>query len=203
MEVSAVLIDKGIDGVRRKIIDAVDQPLARLTVNDICQKAGISKQTFYSRFSSKYDIPNWFCAYHEKIFLYEIGRTLSWEDGLGGLFGAYENRRDFLYFTSIQTRDTGSETKARHRMVLKETLERYRGIPVTHDVKFLIEAFLELEVFLAGEWFRSGMSPCGDVFTKLFIDCVPARLYSMLQIENRPSTRQDEHDNDLFARYYP
>ena len=200
MTIPGALIDSGIDVIRKKIIDAIDRPLVQLTVSEICKKSGISKQTFYSRFSSKFDIPNWFCAYHERIFLYEIGRTLSWEEGLGCLFNAYENRRHFFYFTSVQNdRDNGSETKARHRAVLKETLEQFRGIQITQDVMFLVEAFLELEVFLTGEWFRAGMNPRSDIFSRLFIDCIPAKFYKMLQLEVPPVSN---NGRNLFSRYY-
>lgn len=106
-----------------------------------------------------------------------------------------------LYNTSVQSKDTGLETKARHREAFKETFE-LRGIPMTSDMRFLIEAYLELEVFLAGEWFRASMVPGSREFTRLFIDCVPPRLYSALQIESRPGPGEAGAGGGLFDRYY-
>lgn len=202
-----LLVHNDIDDVRQRIIDAVDRPVVDMTVEDICRKTGISKQTFYSRFSSKFDIANWFCAHYEQMFLYEIGRTLSWEDGLGALFGIYETKRDFLCLSAVRTIDDGTETKSRHREILKETIGRYREVQVTRDVVFLIEAYLELEVFLVGEWFRSSLRPDAEAFTQLFIDCIPRKFYDLLCIESvdrgimqAPSC---EANTTSFSRYYP
>lgn len=200
---SVLLVNNDIDDVRMRIIDAIDEPVADLTVEAICKKAGISKQTFYSRFSSKFDIANWFCAYYESMFLYEIGRTLSWEDGLYALFSTYETRRDFLQFSATHTPDNGTETKSRHREALKETLEHHRGVRLTQDVVFLIEAYLEIEVFLVGEWFRAGLSPCAEKFTELFIDCIPMKFYNLLNIEGAAPTYPDPASGHPFTRYYP
>ena len=71
-----------IDEIRIRIIEAIDRPIDELSIRDICARAHISKQTFYSRFSSKYDIANWFCARFEERTLNQIGRTLTWEEGV-------------------------------------------------------------------------------------------------------------------------
>ena len=44
---------------KMKILHAVDKSLDRITIAEICENAGISRQTFYRHFQSKYDIPWW------------------------------------------------------------------------------------------------------------------------------------------------
>lgn len=191
-----------IDDVRRRIIDAIDKPIVDFTVEEICAKAHVSKQTFYSRFSSKFDIVNWYCAQCERAFLYEIGRTLSWEDGLGALFATYEDKCSFLHMTSVRTVDNGDEAKARHRDVLKETVAQH-GICMTQEIAFLIEAYLELEVYLVGEWFRSNFALDAGSFTRLFIDCIPRKLYELLQIQSTGAHTTRERSGAMFSRQYP
>lgn len=191
-----------IDDVRRRIIDVIDKPIVDFTVEEICAKAHVSKQTFYSRFSSKFDIVNWYCARCEQAFLYEIGRTLSWEDGLGALFATYEDKCSFLHIASIRTLDDGGETKARHRDVLKETLTQ-RGICMTQEIAFLIEAYLELEVYLVGEWFRSNFALDAGSFTRLFIDCIPCKLYELLQVQSAGVDTTRGRSGAMFSKQYP
>jgi AcrR family transcriptional regulator len=200
---SVLLVRDDIDDVRIAVINAVDEPLVDMTVESICKKAGISKQTFYSRFSSKFDIANWLCRRYETMFLYEIGRTLSWEDGLSSLFSGYEQWRDFLYLSSVRSLDDGTETKSRHREVLKETLVHYRGVPLNRDAAFLIEAYLEVEIFLVGEWFRSRMIPDAAEFARLFIDCIPRRFYELLQTQTVTCDDLAGEPTVPFGRYYP
>lgn len=62
---------------KMSILHAVDQSLDRMTISEICEKANISRQTFYRHFRSKYDIPWWFCIFCRQFYLNEIGRTIS------------------------------------------------------------------------------------------------------------------------------
>lgn len=42
---------------KMRILHAVNKSLDQITVSEICRNAGISRQTFYRHFESKYDIP--------------------------------------------------------------------------------------------------------------------------------------------------
>lgn len=202
MPLSLFLLDEGVDDVRLSIIAAIDAPIEKLSVKEICKKAGVSKQTFYSRFTSKYHIANWYAEHCEKRSLNEVGRTLSWEEGLGLLFGAYEAHRSLFFNTSIQTKDLGMETKTRRRRIVVETLERYRKVAITDELIFLIEAYLELEVFLAGAWFKANLSPASKTFTAYYIDCIPKKLYETMQLPETEAVGETVSGN-LFSKYYP
>ncbi len=67
--------------VKLQILHAVDRSLDKMTVAQICENAGVSRQTFYRHFESKYDIPWWYTIFIRQFYLDEIGRSLSWEVG--------------------------------------------------------------------------------------------------------------------------
>ncbi|WP_371298236.1 TetR/AcrR family transcriptional regulator [Paraeggerthella sp.] len=48
----------------------------------MCENAGISRQTFYRHFQSKYDIPWWHSIFCRQFYLNEIGRTVDWKTGV-------------------------------------------------------------------------------------------------------------------------
>ena len=63
-----------------KMLKSVDRPLEVISVNDICKNAGISRQTFYNHFESKYMLRSWWSEYCEQFSLDRIGIDLSWEE---------------------------------------------------------------------------------------------------------------------------
>lgn len=191
-----------IDEIRIRIIEAIDRPIDELSIRDICARAHISKQTFYSRFSSKYDIANWFCARFEERTLNQIGRTLTWEEGVLAHFKTIAQQKEFLARTSLNGgKDRGEATKARRRRAIVETLTQCRGVTLNMRFRFLIEAYLEMEVFLCGEWFRSGFTPAPEEFSSYYIGCVPGELYDLLELP-KDERAICESENEPFARFY-
>ena len=67
--------------IKMKILHAVNKSLDQITVAEICRNAGISRQTFYRHFESKYDIPWWYSIFCRQFYLNEIGRTIDWKTG--------------------------------------------------------------------------------------------------------------------------
>lgn len=57
---------------KMRILHAVNKSLDQITVGEICHNAGISRQTFYRHFESKYDIPWWYSIFCRQFYLNEI-----------------------------------------------------------------------------------------------------------------------------------
>lgn len=53
-----------------KILHAVDRPIEQLSLEEICARAGISRQTFYKHFDSKYSIGLWYSNFCNQYFLF-------------------------------------------------------------------------------------------------------------------------------------
>ena len=70
MEVHYIEKPRGFD-VRMRVVEAVTEPIRTLSVTEICRRAGISRQTFYSYFESKYAIGSW-CALHCDTFTLDL-----------------------------------------------------------------------------------------------------------------------------------
>lgn len=72
VEKMSKIITKKVLAQSLKLLMA-DRPFAKISVDDICQAAGISRRNFYRHFPDKYDLLNW--IYHEdylsKIVLHD------------------------------------------------------------------------------------------------------------------------------------
>ena len=82
--------------IKMKILHAVNKSLDQITVAEICRNAGISRQTFYRHFESKYDIPWWYSIFCRQFYLNEIGRTIDWKTGYYHHLRLIAQERDFF-----------------------------------------------------------------------------------------------------------
>lgn len=169
---------------RMKILHSVDAPIADITVGDICEKASISRQTFYKYFDSKYDISFWYVLFCDELTLTEVGRTQSWQDGLFGFFSLLRKEHGFFQYSARNGYPESSDRANRHRSaILKESLTNYRKVEISDDLVFYIEAFASLFNDCVGDWFRSEMHRSPEDMTRLIKNCVPRPLYEALDIE--------------------
>lgn len=167
-----------------KILRSIDCSLKTVSVRDICEKCGVSRATFYYHFKSKNEIPLWYSKLIQKFTLSEVGRTLSWDEGLRLHFGLLYKERDFYVSTIDMVGQDFSKSNMRshRRDCLIETLTRFRGIPHTEEFEFYIEAYIDIEMERAQRWFASGMAIAPDVFAHYLCNSVPKPLYEAFSV---------------------
>lgn len=181
---------------KMQILHAVDRSLDRMTVSEICEKAGVSRQTFYRHFDSKYDIPCWHTLYCRQFYLNEIGRTINWETGYYHHIRLIFQEYDF-YSKSIQYTVNApygrSVLPEDRKHVLFETIEKYRHERIDRNLRFIVETFSRVECEALNDWLRSSRPADLDSWTGDLISIVPERLYHMLDIkETKPVKRNSQ-----------
>lgn len=186
------------DFVRLKILCAAEdlaktESFTDLTIKDICDRMGVSRQTFYRHFKDKYDIAQWYWSLCAERGLKATGRTLTWQQG-----NMYMIEKLFEHIAFIQPAlrvhddyNALIEHGRRSRIAfLKETITDYRGLELTQDLAFQIEFFAEAESrFIAGFILKaSPLSP--SRLAELLEKCVPKELHDLLEVpqEKRSST---------------
>ena len=178
---------------KMKILHAVDKSLDRITIAEICENAGISRQTFYRHFESKYDIPWWHSIFCRQFYLNEIGRTIDWKTGYYHHLRLIAQERDFYRKSiqySINTPFGQTVMPENRRTVLLDTLENYRHVTVDENMRFIVEVFSKLECEVLNDWFRSDAPTDLVRWTDDLVSLVPDRLYRALKIEEPgPSER--------------
>lgn len=171
---------------KMKILHGVNKSLDQITISEICANAGVSRQTFYRHFESKYDIPWWHSIFCRQFYLNEIGRTIDWETGYYHHLRLIDQERDFYRKSiqySINTPFGQTIMPENRKTVLLETLERYRRVSVDHNMMFLVEIFSKLECEVLNDWFRSDQPTNLAQWTDDLVSLVPDRLFRALQIE--------------------
>lgn len=169
-----------------RILHAVNKSLDQITVGEICHNAGISRQTFYRHFESKYDIPWWYSIFCRQFYLNEIGRTIDWKTGTTTICASSPKSADFFRESiqySINTAPSGQTIMPENRKsVLFDTLENYRHVEVNDNLRFIVEIFSKLECEVMNDWFRSDEPTNLARWTDDLVSLVPDRLYRALEI---------------------
>lgn len=167
------------------ILHAVNEPLVTMPVEKICQRCGISRQTFYHHFKSKYDIVFWFSDLCQTFYLDEIGRRYTWREGFFQHFSLLLAERDFLVFTvtgkPVQSNQQDIQRKHESRkQTIIETLTDYRFVTPDESLLFQVDAFVYIESEMTRRWFRDGMTKSAQAFARDMETVVPRSLYRLL-----------------------
>lgn len=161
---------------------ARDAPINQITVGAICEKAQISRTSFYRLFNDKYDAANWFmcCALEAGNML--TGRNYSWYDGnVVTLSGCLIMRDLMISAWSSPGYHAMRETGIRRRKQdISESVVNWKHVQLTDKLLFEIDSFAYLESYMVRTWIREKtLRPVEEM--ALYIEsCVPRELYSLL-----------------------
>lgn len=172
--------------VKMQILHAVNKSLDRITVAEICERAGVSRQTFYRHFESKYDIPYWYTIFSRQFYLDQIGRTLSWEVGYSQHLALIIKEIEFFHHSlqySINSPYGQTVLPAHRKKILLSTLQDYRKISPNENMLFLVDHYAKTETEVINEWLRTGEEPNLKRWTDNLVSLVPHRLYLALRID--------------------
>lgn len=174
----------------------------KITVRSICERANVSKSSFYQHFSDKYSIMQWHYDLVTNAGTAQIGRTLSWRGGhlittagiapyvsvydSAGLSTTYEG----LLAYSLRKRKND----------IYQTLTNYRHVRITDRLEFQIDALVGAEQAAA----KSSFSKIETMGVSEFADCmvslVPRELFEALEISPGESPSEEKNPwASLFA----
>ncbi|RDB59296.1 hypothetical protein C1878_15450 [Gordonibacter sp. 28C] len=180
--------------MRLRILHALDKPVDKLTVSEICQASGVSRQTFYRNFASKYDIAFWFLGLIDSLYLGEIGRSLSWTKGHELALSMLYEEHDYLKFAFAENPDVRAvekRLKIRYETVI-ETLQDFKKAHIDDELLYFARFYVFTGEALIVEWCLSNTPYPPAIFKKYFSACMPERLRNLLNEPAAPVTRDQQ-----------
>ncbi|MBR2834314.1 MAG: TetR/AcrR family transcriptional regulator C-terminal domain-containing protein [Coriobacteriales bacterium] len=190
---------------RMKIVHAMDDlmketPLDKLSTTAICDKAGISRQTFYQCFLDKYDVVDWVLTELTRPTVRNIGITLGWYEGFLRLHRALLEMKDFLA-NSAKSQDVNTLPTIAVRLAKEDyeraALMRLGGSEIPELIAFQIENFAYTTTQATTRWQIRGMQESPEKIASMMCTLVPRELYNLLDIkpeETREWTVFSEYD---------
>lgn len=107
--------------------------LSKITINDLTQSCGVSRQTFYNHFHDIYELVEWIYLNEAHITLGENISYENWQDALEALFQYMDDNRNFVLNT--------------YRSVFKENVERL----LQREVERFLTDLIFNEINVSGE----------------------------------------------------
>lgn len=160
-----------------------------VSITEICAAAHISKSTFYRLFTSKYEVIGWLLNTYSHSGLDQIGRTLTWKQGLSYSVYNLGKHRKFLAAANL-TRYADESPRAityQHRRdTLFETVEVYKGAQLTMRLRCQIESWAKASTDLSAHWYLGELGIGIEEYISCLLSMVPAELFILLNEPANP-----------------
>ena len=187
--------------IKMSVVDAMDElmkerPIDRLSVASICEKAGLSRATFYRYFTDKFSVVQWLLKYVMAQGANEIGRTLSFYDGYYASEVMILERYYDFFANAAKSNDYNSLDRFSPRLrkeVLERTITKHYNMEYTEHMRFLVNATVEMETSLFPLWHYGEIDCTIEEACQWMTECVPRELFDLLNEPINPVRNPRTH----------
>ena len=153
-------------------------PVDAITVRQITERCGVTRQTFYRNFLDKYDLINW---YFDKLLarsFEHMGRGTTVLDSLEKKF-TYIQEETAFFAAAFRYDRQNSLREHDFKLILAfyENLIREKsGRPASPEIHFLLEMYCQGSITMTVKWVLGGMDLTPSQFAGLLVRAMPAAL---------------------------
>ena len=156
-------------------------PVDAITVRQITERCGVTRQTFYRNFLDKYDLINW---YFDKLLarsFEHMGRTVL--DSLEKKFTYIQEEKAFFAAAFRYDRQNSlREHDFKLILAFYENLIREKsGRPATPEIHFLLEMYCQGSITMTVKWVLTGMDLTPSEFAALLVRTMPEDLKKLFR----------------------
>lgn len=154
------------------------EPVDKITVKQIAEGCGLTRQTFYRNFLDKYDLINW---YFDKLVLESFARI-----GMGHTVGESLVRKlqfimdEKVFFTGAFCSDDRNSLKEHDfELILQfytDLIARRTSQPLSEELQFLLEFYCRGSVYMTVKWVLGGMRDAPEEMSAKLVEAAPPRL---------------------------
>ena len=153
-------------------------PVDSITVRQIVDCCGVSRQTFYRNFLDKYDLINW---YFDKLLLESFehmgsGKTVT--EGLTRKFKFIQKERIF-FAGAFRSDDHNSLKEHDFTHILQfytDLICQKTGMAMDEEMSFILEMYCYSSVYMTVKWVLTGMKETPERMAALLTQAMPGKL---------------------------
>ena len=149
-----------------------------ITIRQIVEVCGVTRQTFYRNFLDKYDLINW---YFDKLLLKSfehMGEGTTVYDGLVKKF-EYLKEEHLFFAAAFRSDDQNSLKEHDFELILQfyqDLIGRKTSRPLGEDLQFLLEMYCRGSIYMTVKWVLTGMKDSPAKMSKKLVEAMPPRL---------------------------
>lgn len=176
-------MEKAGDRTKYRLAEAMKNcmkraPLEKITVKEIVDECGTTRQTFYRHFQDKYDLVNW---YFDKILLESfehMGEGKSVYEGLVNKFHFIDDEK--LFFRAAFKNDDQNNLKDHdfHLILAFYTsqIEGKTGRKMSERLRFLLEMYCQGSIYMTVQWVLGKIKGTPEEIARSLVEAMPPEL---------------------------
>lgn len=158
-------------------------PVEKITVKEIVQECGTTRQTFYRYFLDKYDLINW---YFDKILLESfehMGEGTTVYEGLCKKFQYIEEEK--LFFKAAFRNDQQNCLREHDFQLIlafyTRQIEEKTKEPISENLRFLLEMYCKGSIYMTVQWVLGERKSTPQEMAKALVSAMPSELYDVMK----------------------
>lgn len=149
-----------------------------ITVRQIVENCGLTRQTFYRNFLDKYDLINW---YFDKLLLKSFKHMGSGKTIYEGLEHKFDYIKEERVFFAAAFRSDAQNSLKEHdfRLILQfytNLIQEKTGHAPDSEILFLLEMYCQSSIYMTVKWVLTGMKLPSDQIAGMLVKAMPAKL---------------------------
>lgn len=176
-------MNKNKEKMKYRLADAMKvcmkkMPVEKVTVKEIVEECGTTRQTFYRNFQDKYDLINW---YFDKILLESfehMGEGETVNEGLLNKFRYIEEEKLF-FRAAFKTDEQNCLRQHDFELILDfytRQIESKTRQPIDEKIKFMLEMYCQGSVYMTTQWVLGYRKSTPEKMAKALVEAMPAEL---------------------------
>lgn len=158
----------------------------KITVKEIVEVCGTTRQTFYRNFQDKYDLINW---YFDKILLKSfeyMGESETIYEGLVNKF-YYIQQENLFFRTAFKNDDQNCLRDHDFHLILQfytDQIEQKTGEKISEHLRFLLEMYCQGSIYMTVQWVLGKLKGTPEEIARSLVDAMPLELMEVFKALN-------------------
>lgn len=174
--------------IKYELADAMKQcmrsvPVEKITVKEIVESCGVTRQTFYRNFQDKYDLINW---YFDKILsesFEHMGEGSTVYEGLVNKFHYIQEER--LFFKAAFKNDAQNCLRDHDFELITafytHQIESRTKKPLSPELRFQLEMYCQGSIYMTVRWVLGSCKEKPEELARSLVHAMPAELYELFR----------------------
>ena len=154
-----------------------------ITVKQLAEKCGLTRQTFYRNFLDKFDLINWYFGKILDQSFEHMGRETSVYDALVRKFTYIEQEKQF-FAAAFCYDEQNSLREHDFELILqfyKDLIARRTSRPLGEELQFLLEMYCQGSVYMTVKWILTGMKDTPEAMAVKLVEAMPPKLAKVME----------------------
>lgn len=149
-----------------------------ITIRQIVENCGLTRQTFYRNFQDKYDLVNWYFDILLLKSFEHMGNGKTIYDGLKKKFD-YIREEQVFFSAAFRSNDQNSLKEHDFELILQfytNLIQEKTGKAPDDTIYFLLEMYCQASIYMTVKWVLNGMKLSSEQLALSLVQSMPSRL---------------------------